>query len=78
MSMGWPRDPSIDSWVSQMIGFGYTLSVAAGNDNVDACNVSPARVSEVSGALKMVTSGFNNTPFDAKPVSTGRFGFTTS
>ncbi|XP_071852514.1 extracellular serine proteinase-like [Apostichopus japonicus] len=44
MSLGGGASVSTDLAVNRMISAGVTVSVAAGNENQDACNVSPARV----------------------------------
>jgi subtilisin family serine protease len=46
MSLGGPPDPNIDAAVRNSIATGVTYVVAAGNTNIDAGNVSPARVLE--------------------------------
>ena len=45
MSLGGPIATVIDDAVVRSINDGVTYAVAAGNDNVNACNQSPARVS---------------------------------
>ncbi|KDN47803.1 hypothetical protein RSAG8_03223, partial [Rhizoctonia solani AG-8 WAC10335] len=45
MSLGGPTDTAIDSAVSSAISRGIHFTVAAGNENQNAGNVSPARVS---------------------------------
>jgi subtilisin family serine protease len=44
MSLGGPADAALDAAVDASIASGVTYAVAAGNDGVDACNDSPARV----------------------------------
>ena len=44
MSLGGGANSSVDTAVSNMINAGVTTAVAAGNDNANACNYSPARV----------------------------------
>jgi subtilisin family serine protease len=44
LSLGGPASQAIDTAVANSILDGVTYAVAAGNDNVDACTVSPARV----------------------------------
>ncbi|EUC54859.1 serine protease [Rhizoctonia solani AG-3 Rhs1AP] len=44
MSLGGPTDTAIDSAVSSAISRGIHFTVAAGNENQNAANVSPARV----------------------------------
>lgn len=44
MSLGGPASRSVDTAVSNLIKAGVTVVVAAGNDGVDACRTSPARV----------------------------------
>ena len=46
MSLGFSRYRALDDAVRAAIGRGIHVSVAAGNSWTDACNVSPARVSE--------------------------------
>lgn len=55
-------DPAIDSAVAASIADGVTYGVAAGNDSVNACNTSPARVPEA------ITVG-ETTQADARPFS---------
>jgi subtilisin family serine protease len=43
MSLGGGASTALDTAVNNAIGAGVTFSVAAGNDNLDACNSSPAR-----------------------------------
>jgi subtilisin family serine protease len=45
MSLGGPAATSIDDATNNLINAGVTVVVAAGNDNANACNYSPARVS---------------------------------
>jgi subtilisin family serine protease len=44
MSLGGGASSALDTAVSNAITAGVTFGVAAGNDNVDACNGSPSRV----------------------------------
>ena len=44
MSLGGGANSSLDTAVSNSINDGVTYAVAAGNDNANACNYSPARV----------------------------------
>jgi subtilisin family serine protease len=44
MSLGGGASPAMDDAVNHMIESGVFASVAAGNSNANACNVSPARV----------------------------------
>jgi aqualysin 1 len=46
MSLGGDPDPATDEAVRNLIAAGFPVVVAAGNDGVDACGSSPARVSE--------------------------------
>lgn len=45
MSLGGPAASTIDTATNNLINAGVTVVVAAGNDNANACNYSPARVS---------------------------------
>ncbi|XP_022111297.1 uncharacterized protein LOC110990554 [Acanthaster planci] len=44
MSLGGSRSTSLDNAVNSVISAGISVVVAAGNDNANACNTSPARV----------------------------------
>jgi len=44
MSLGGGASTATDNAVQSLINLGFTVSVAAGNENADACNSSPARV----------------------------------
>jgi len=44
MSLGGGASTALDTAVSNSIADGVTYAIAAGNDNVDACTTSPARV----------------------------------
>ena len=44
MSLGGGTSPAEDAAVNKAIAKGVTFVVSAGNSNIDACNVSPARV----------------------------------
>ncbi|HSV40102.1 MAG TPA: S8 family serine peptidase [Nocardioidaceae bacterium] len=57
MSLGGSASTAIDSAVQRMITDGVTVAVAAGNDNANACNSSPARV---AGALTTGASDTND------------------
>ncbi|SHG82385.1 S8 family peptidase [Streptoalloteichus hindustanus] len=46
MSLGGSANSSTDRAVRSLVNAGVTVAVAAGNENQDACNVSPARVRE--------------------------------
>lgn len=46
MSLGGPASTALDTAVRSSIRSGVTYAVAAGNDGVDACGDSPARVAE--------------------------------
>ncbi len=48
MSLGGGASSATDNAVENLINLGFTVSAAAGNENVDACNSSPARVAAVS------------------------------
>lgn len=46
LSLGGPIDPALDYGIQALVADGITAVVAAGNDNQNACNVSPARASQ--------------------------------
>lgn len=46
MSLGGGKSPSLDLAVNAAVNHGVHFAVAAGNENQDACNVSPAGASE--------------------------------
>ncbi len=46
MSLGGPTSTSLDQAVVNSINSGVTYAIAAGNDNTNACNGSPARVAQ--------------------------------
>ena len=46
MSLGGGATPTLDDAIRESIDAGVTYVVAAGNSNANACNYSPARVSE--------------------------------
>ena len=50
MSLGGGVSPALDRAVCNSIAAGVSYAVAAGNDNSDACNSSPARVFQALGA----------------------------
>jgi subtilisin family serine protease len=64
MSLGGPKSPSVDNAVRAAIAKGISVIIAAGNDNVDACQESPSRVDSamVVGATTMDNqrSSFSN------------------
>ena len=59
MSLGGGASTAVDSAVARMTGAGVTVAVAAGNENQNACNVSPAR------AASAITTG-STTSTDAR------------
>jgi subtilisin family serine protease len=50
MSLGGSVSPALDLAVCRSIGAGISYSVAAGNENADACQSSPARIAQALGA----------------------------
>ena len=66
MSLGGPTSSALDEAVENLISRGITVVVAAGNDNVDACNYSPARTPAA------ITVGATNT--DDSRASYSNFG----
>lgn len=65
MSLGGPASSSLDAAVNNAIDAGVSFVVAAGNDDNDACNTSPARVPNAitvaSSTISDQRSGFSNT-----------------
>ena len=51
MSLGGGASDSIDAAVESLVSAGFTVAVAAGNDNANACNYSPAKATNVSIVL---------------------------
>jgi subtilisin family serine protease len=66
LSLGFPATQAVDDAVNALVAAGVTVVVSAGNQAVDACTRSPARVSEV------ITVGAS-TSFDA-PWAYSNFG----
>ena len=66
MSLGGPTSSALDEAVENLISRGITVVVAAGNDNVDAFNYSPARTPAA------ITVGATNT--DDSRASYSNFG----
>ncbi len=64
MSLGGSASTALDNAVSNSIASGVTYAIAAGNDNRNACNYSPARVSAAitvgSTTSSDVRSSFSN------------------
>ncbi len=64
MSLGGGASTALDNAVSNSIASGVTYAIAAGNDNLNACNYSPARVSAAitvgSTTSSDVRSSFSN------------------
>ena len=66
MSLGGPTSSSLDEAVENLISRGIPVVVAAGNNNADACNYSPARTTDA------ITVGATNT--DDSRASYSNFG----
>ena len=64
MSLGGPADSATDSAINRMVAAGVTVAVAAGNEDQDACNVSPARaaaaITVASSTSSDARSSFSN------------------
>jgi len=58
MSLGGSKSQALDDGVRKAIGAGITFALAAGNENQDACKVSPAGVAE---AITVAASDKNDT-----------------
>jgi len=65
MSLGGSVSPALDQAVCNSIAAGVTYAIAAGNDNLNACNYSPSRVKQALtlGAcdVRDHTASFSNT-----------------
>ena len=48
MSLVGAAAETLDAAVESLVSAGFTVVVAAGNDNTNACNYSPARATNVS------------------------------
>jgi subtilisin family serine protease len=64
MSLGGGISSALDTAVTNSINDGVTYAIAAGNDNLDACNTSPARVASAitvgSTTMTDARSSFSN------------------
>lgn len=73
MSLSGPGDYALDAAVTNSVNAGITYVVAAGNDGVDACGVSPARA---MGTITVGASDWNDQraifPFPGKSSNWGR------
>jgi subtilisin family serine protease len=58
LSLGGPTNSSLDAAVTALVNDGVSVSVAAGNDNVNACTQSPARA---AAALTVASSDRTDT-----------------
>ena len=47
MSLGGGASTALDTAVNNLVNSGVRTAVAAGNDNANACNYSPARAAQV-------------------------------
>jgi subtilisin family serine protease len=65
MSLGGSAAPALDQAVCNSIAAGVTYAIAAGNDNLNACNYSPARVKQAltlgASDERDVSASFSNT-----------------
>lgn len=65
MSLGGSAAPALDQAVCNSIAAGVSYAIAAGNDNLNACNYSPARVRQAltlgASDARDVSASFSNT-----------------
>jgi subtilisin family serine protease len=65
MSLGGSVSPALDQAVCNSIAAGVTYAIAAGNDNLNACNYSPSRVKQAltlgASDERDVSASFSNT-----------------
>lgn len=71
MSLGGGSSTAIDNAVANSINDGVTYAVAAGNDNVNACNTSPARV---PNAITVGATANNDARSQFTPPFASNFG----
>jgi subtilisin family serine protease len=71
MSLGGSVSTAIDAAVRRSISAGITYVVAAGNSNISACNVSPARVGE---AVTVGASNSSDARWVTSSTSASNFG----
>lgn len=71
MSLGGGASSALDTAVVNSINDGVTYAVAAGNDNVDACNTSPARV---PSAITVGATAMNDARSQFTPPLASNFG----
>lgn len=71
MSLGGGGSTAIDNAVANSINDGVTYAVAAGNDNVNACNTSPARV---PNAITVGATASNDARSQFTPPFASNFG----
>ncbi len=60
LSLGGGASQSLDDAVNRLSNAGIFVAVAAGNDNVDACNTSPARASTVTTVASSTSSDYKS------------------
>ncbi|GLZ39740.1 S8 family peptidase [Actinokineospora sp. NBRC 105648] len=74
LSLGGGADTASDDAIKRLIQAGVTVAVAAGNDNKDACNYSPARVPDAITVGATTKTDSRALPEDWNKVNGSNYG----